>query len=330
MRLILRLAISSVMKGTGLGVLPSLCLIIAFLIGISDVAVAKPPPAPPPRRPPLQAATAGFMTVLFNDNFASASPGYLATDLSCAGTPQTAPWKQGLWWEGQNNVNGVAPCSQISIAYDKPSGQNVLDLEWTAAGNTDTYDATTVSTFPLNTYPPHFSFRHGYVEVVARVTPMATGVWPVIWMWSDNSLIETNTPPYASGMPASEMDIMEAYGPTSTSPIGMDSTLHEYYSTEGGGFLFDDYPAPVDVTQPHTYGWLWASDGEQWQGGYVCSYIDNVEQGCANTTAASEAQQMFLILSMGVGCNYNYSDRSCIGSLSRADMYVSRVTVFGQ
>ena len=298
-------------------------LSLGMTAGLAQPLAAQSSPIPPP-----QAVNAGFTSVLFNSNFASAT---LANQLSCAGTPQTAPWKQGLWWEGQNNVNGVAPCSQISIVYDQPSGQKVLDLEWTAAGNTDTYDATTVSTFPLNTFPPHFSFRHGYVEVVARVTPMATGIWPVIWMWSDNSTIETNERPYAQGMPASEIDIMEAYGPTSAHPKGgMDSALHEYYSTESGQFLFQDYPTPVNVTQVHTYGLLWGTDGVQWQAGYLCSYIDNVQQGCVYNSAATESQQMFLILSMGVGCNYNYTNRSCIGSLTRADMYVSRVTVFGE
>ena len=110
----------------------------------------------------------------------------------------------------------------------------------------------------------------------------------------------------------------------------MIAVLHEYYSTERGGFLFDSYPPSVDVTKLHTYGWLWASNGVQFQGGYVCSYIDNIKMGCQATSAASEAQRMFLILSMGVGCNFYYANRSCSGSLTRADMYISRVTVFGQ
>jgi hypothetical protein len=86
--------------------------------------------------PPPQAADAGFTRVLLNSNFATAS---VASQLSCAGMPQTALWKQGLWWEGQNNSAGVAPCSQITIGEDPMSGAQVLDLEWTAAGNTDAY-----------------------------------------------------------------------------------------------------------------------------------------------------------------------------------------------
>jgi len=295
-------------------------------------AVAQPaqpaPPAPPAHapQPPPQAANAGFTTVLFNSNFTNTK---LAAQLSCAGTPQTAPWKQGLWWEGQNSPAGVAPCSQIGIVRDPVFGSNVLDLAWTAAGNTDTYDATTISTFPLDIVSPHFAFRHGYAEAVIRVTPMATGTWPVFWMWSDNSVIYANTAPWQT-MPAAEMDIFEAYGPNSAHPIGYDAALHEDYSTGAGGFLAQQYPPSFDITKPHTYGWLWTSNGVEYQGGQVCAYVDNVLQGCQPTSAASEAQEMFLILSMGVGCNYNFSDRSCLNGLSRADMLVSRVTVFGE
>jgi hypothetical protein len=32
---------------------------------------------------------------------------------------------------------------------------------------------------------------------------------------------------------------------------------------------------------------------------------------------------MFLILGMGVGCNYNHANRSCIGSLTRRHVYIS-------
>jgi beta-glucanase (GH16 family) len=298
----------------------------------SAVAEPAPPepaaraPAPPALRMPTPAQAAGFTQLIFNSDFANVR---LSDQLSCAGTPQTAPWKQGLWWEGQNNSAGVAPCSQITINYDPESNQNVLDLRWTATGNTDPYHATTISTYPLDTVSPHFAFRHGYVEVVARATPMATGVWAAIWAWSDNQLIGVNTPPHAGGMPASEMDIMEAYGPTGSKPSGMDAALHEYYNPQVSTYLINAYPAPVDVTKLHTYGWLWTSNGKQWQGGSVCLYIDNISQACKPTTAASEAQQMFLILSMGVGCNYNYSDLSCLNGLSRADLLVSRVTVYG-
>jgi hypothetical protein len=149
-------------------------------------------------------------------------------------------------------------------------------------------------------------------------------------MWSDESTLAAGLPPnYIGYIPASEMDIVEIYGPTAAKPKGGSSGgLHEYYSTGGGGFTSLQYPPPVDVTMPHSYGWLWTA-GPQWSGGQVCQYIDNKLQGCQTTSAASEAQQMFLILSMGVGCNFNFSDRSCLNGLARADLLVQRVTVFG-
>jgi hypothetical protein len=53
-------------------------------------------------------------------------------------------------------------------------------------------------------------------------------------------------------------------------------------------------------------------------------------QGCLETTSASEAQSVFLNLSMGVGCNYKFADRSCLNRLKRADLLVSRITVYGE
>jgi len=62
----------------------------------------------------------------------------------------------------------------------------------------------------------------------------------------------------------------------------------------------------------------------------VYSLIDDQWQGCQPTTAASEAGQEFLIVEMGIGCNSTPGGRSCIGNLQRADLYLSRVTVWGE
>ena len=74
-------------------------LLAALLLGSSPVlaGAAGPPPV---------AAQFGFVNKLFESDFAAASS--LSGMLSCAGTPQIAPWKQGLWWEGQSNPAGVA------------------------------------------------------------------------------------------------------------------------------------------------------------------------------------------------------------------------------
>ncbi len=313
------------------GVRPRVWLLVALLFGTAtplsaQIHGASPSTAP---TPPPQAANAGFTTVLFNSNFASTT---LAAQLSCAGKAQTAPWKQGLWWEGQSNPSSVAPCSQISLVNDPVAKQNVLDLEWTVSGNTDAYDATTVATFPLTTYPYHFAFRHGYVEFVMRAIPNAPGVWPEAWLWSDNSLIESNEPPNWGGGETAEIDVMEGHGQNSANPQGatgaiqLVAALHEY----GGNNAYTINPETFDWTQVHTYGLLWTAPTQQWSGGEICSYVDNVLQGCSATTSYTEANDLFLMLSMGVGCNYQNGNRSCLNGLARADLLVSRVTVFGE
>jgi Glycosyl hydrolases family 16 len=204
-------------------------------------------------------------------------------------------------------------------------------LEWLPS-QTDAQDATSISTFPLDDVSPHFAFRHGYLEIVAREAPFASGVWPAIVMYSDETALAAALPPnFTPYLPTVEMDVLEFYGPSSTHPSGGEiGTLKENYANGRlGGYTSENYPATVNVTQPHTYGWLWKG-GPQWNGGQVCQYIDNVLQGCQPTSAASEAQQMFLVVGMGVGCNYVVSDRSCLNGLSRADFLVSRVTVFGE
>ena len=203
------------------------------------------------QKPPPQAANAGFTRILFNSEFANTS---LAGQLSCAGTPQTAPWKQGMWWEGRNNPAGVAPCDQINIVYDPVFGRKVLDLEWTASGNHDTYDATSISTFPLDGVSPHFAFRHGYIEVVMRVSTTATGVWPQIYTWGDTTVLSSYPPPYTSSMQPGEFDVMEAWGGPAPE---LGSHLHEWYEKPSAVALFDDKPATVDVTKPRIYGLLW-------------------------------------------------------------------------
>ncbi len=212
--------------------------------------------------------------MLLDSNFAIAT---LSAQLSCAGTPQSAPWKRGMWLEGQNSPAGVAPWTQITIAADPVFNGSALDLTWLPS-QTDTYDATTISTFPLDIVSPHFAFRHGYAQAVLRMTPMAEGVWANFWMWSNNSVIEANMPPFQVVTPASEIDSFEAHG---GSPPEYVAGLHEYYRPKTGGLMVDKKPAGFDMTQPHTYGLLWTSNGVEYQGGQVCAYVDNVQQGAS-------------------------------------------------
>ena len=283
-----------------------------------------------PSAPP-QAVAAGYKGVLFNSDFSTAT---LASQLACARTAQTSPppWKQGVWWE-----NPVAPCSQINIVADPLTRRNVLDLEWTKTGNAGLgYGDTTIDTFPLaytnstpGVVPPHFSFKYGYIETVARVSTTATGVWPAIYMFGDTTFTQAYTAPYyTTSLSYPEFDILEIWGGYSGQQVGTtvaQSTIIDWTASNTQikkNIAWQGIGAPFDVTQLHTYGYLWTP-------AQVCMYVDNVPMGkCVATDSVMNSQPVFPILTMTVGCNFNPSDLSCIGGLTRADFYVSRVTIY--
>jgi hypothetical protein len=202
---------------------------------------------------------AGFTSVIFNDDFSNRGPSYLKKDLSCAGTPQTGRWFQGMYWEGQVYPTNVAQCNQINIIYDKVFNAHVLDLTWLRT-QTDVFQATTVATLPLNLRGNGFSYNHGYIEVVARMPSLATGVWPSIWLESDTGIIASNMPPW-NVHDTAEYDIVEVYGPGgfNNHPLGWDSAIHEYGAdaTGNSAIIASAYPPAFDPSQPHKYGLLW-------------------------------------------------------------------------
>ncbi len=70
--------------------------------------------------------------------------------------------------------------------------------------------------------------------------------------------------------------------------------------------------------------------GSKYQGGRVCAYVDSVLEGGVPADYPGNRGTGFLsYLQHGGGRNCSYSDRSCLGGLKRADMLISRVTVFG-
>jgi len=206
----------------------------------------------------LSQAQFGFVSKLIESDFAAT--GSLSGMLSCACTPQIAPWKKGLWWGGQSNPGGVAPCSQIGLVRDPVFGHQVLDLAWLAASNHDAFDATTISTFPLGTVSPHFAFRHGYVEVELRLAAAPPGICGAAYMWGDPSTIFANTPPFQNTIPPAEFDIVEHGVPHVDSGLIYDSAIHEWY--ESGTNAFIAGPWGFDATQPHRYGFLWVASGK--------------------------------------------------------------------
>jgi len=284
---------------------------------------AAPPTGTGTPAAPAQASAAGYTTVIFDNEYATAN---LSSILSCTGTWQTKTWKQGIWWE-----NPPGPCNQIFTTYDQVFGQNALDLEWLYANNSSTVPNRdqAISTYPLgypNPVPSHFAYQYGYIEFVARVSHVMTGVWPAAWMVGDTTNVQNaENPP--SSLTAPEYDVWECNGGnsgTSKHGTGCDQGIHEWAGSGGvhlaGYGLYQNFNEFRDVTQPHAYGWLWTPS-------QVCGYIDNVQTSCHATDATMTDQPVFLILTMGTGCNYQASNTGCI-AFNRADVLVSRVTVW--
>ena len=88
------------------------------------------------------------------------------------------------------------------------------------------------------------------------------------------------------------------------------SAIHGW-GTNNNGFIYQSAIAGLDYTQYHKFGLLWTGNGE-WKAGTVCFYLDDVKKGCAVTDASADYQRHFLILSMGVGCQYKAGNRSCL------------------
>src|SRR5271166_2056355 len=280
--------------------------------------------------PPPQAVSAGYSNVIFNSDFSTAP---LSTQVSCYNGSFTTPWSQGLWWETINN------CNNISIVNDSVFRKNVLDLAWTLTGNPGAaWSDTTIETFPYpygktGVVPAHFSYQYGYFEAVMRMSTAATGVWPAIWLLGDTTNTQDYTAPgWTSSVNNQEFDVFEGYGGWAGGAPGAtagDAAVHEWYAPGSGhtGQITAYSPwsgiISLDITQPHTYGWLWTP-------AIVCSYIDNVLEGCVATDSVVDSQPVFPLLTMQIGCGSPIvvGNTSCIGGLTRADMYVSRVTVF--
>lgn len=303
-----------------------LALVLALALAIPALAQT---PTPPP-----QAVAQGYIDVLFNQDWTTSGNVWVQNHVSCAGTPQTKVWKQGLWWEGQWPTCNNGPTSQIQVVTDPLIGHHVLDLIWLAT-QTDPQSNTAITTFPLDEQSPHFAFRHGYVEVVARApypnaAAVPAGYWPSAFAGSDQCLMMTDLPPFAGGFNCSvEHDFVEIYGPNTFpgNPNTLyDAAIHENYSGGTNNFLANSV-LPVDQTQYHKYGYLFIPAAHYGQGG-VCAYIDDIQQGsCQGTTGGTDGEDLWPILTLQAGCSANVHDHSCI-TVPRMDWYVSRITVF--
>lgn len=268
--------------------IPVAVLVLLFpLIALAQMTAPAVPPPP-------QVANLGYTQNLVNQDF---STGIL--DLACDGQSQLNFWHQGMDFEVP-----PAPCSQIGIVTDPLIGQKVLNLKWHVS-QTNAFDATAVTTMARD-HALYYAYGHGYFEVVFRATPSGIGgIWPGFWMVGAHAVIYKDLPPF-NAAPGSELDIVELRG---EQPTYVSSNLHE--NGNGLGSAYSGFVPGFDYTQYHKYGYLWVGGG-QFQQGWVCMYLDDVQKGCARVNAPAEYQRHFLILSLQMGCRWLYADRSCI------------------
>jgi hypothetical protein len=262
--------------------------------------------------PPSHAVNAGFTVTQLNEDYSTGD-----LDLACDGIPPgTKRWHQGLWWE-----RPTAPCNQISITYDPVAKKRVLDLRWLAS-QTDPFDATAIETISRD-FQHVRDYRHGYYEAIFRL-PQGNkpGVWSSFMMWNTESVLFANTPPWQTA-PANEIDVIEGHGEY---PTLVGSEIHEW-GTGASAFIYEGYEPNFDYRQYHKYGLLWTGNG-QWKEDTVCFYLDDVQKACQSADASAVYSRQFLILSMGVGCNFKNGDRSCLAGLKQADMLVQSVRVW--
>lgn len=121
-----------------------------------------------------------------------------------------------------------------------------------------------------------FSFRYGYVEIVAQV-PRGKGLWPAFWLL-----------PVGGGWPP-EIDVMEVLG---DDPDGFWATLHGR-GTDGRREV-QGRVAAEDLSRGfHAYGVLWGHDEIVW-------YLDGRPVFSAPTPADFHVA-MYLIVNLAVG-----------------------------
>jgi beta-glucanase (GH16 family) len=139
-----------------------------------------------------------------------------------------------------------------------------------------------------------FSFRHGRVEVTARI-PEAAGLWPAIWLLG-NSID-------SKGWPAcGEIDMMEHVNATGT-PDTIYGSIHAPGANLSTGSAF---AGGQNATTMHVYGMIWTE-------GQIALYVDNPANIYATYTIGQvnamtggswpfdNGQSAFLILNLAVG-----------------------------
>jgi beta-glucanase (GH16 family) len=254
---------------------------------------------------PLQASSAGFKNLNFDDEFTSAQIAPSSTSTA------SYNWYPGIWFESP-----APSTSQFSVS------SGVLNLNWTRSSwsSNGLCDASLEGTSKNGT--PNHSFRYGYVEVRAKWDTV-TGAWPAMWLLPEEGI--------AGQTPTGEIDLFEGQGADPT----FYGTLHTWneaqqlwYSTPNSFAT----PAGTDYSQWHTYGLLWTPPSGTTPG-KITWYLDNVALGSSNTTSSAQSvfdtQHYYLILGMQEGVNWGTCKPLTDGSPASINMQVDWVHVFG-
>jgi len=140
----------------------------------------------------------------------------------------------------------------------------------------------------LTTYDS-FKFTHGYAEIRARL-PLGDGLWPAFWLLNGY---------YVDQQP--EIDIMEFRGEAP------QEIVHSYHHSPRNGETPSYSWSTFSNNQQAGYTDGFHLYGASWEPGKIDFYIDGVKVHTHTGTTVS-TQNMYAILNLAVGGNFNYAD----------------------
>lgn len=265
--------------------------------------ISPPPPPPPPpvnnwwTTPPPQAATAGFNTLKFGDDFTTNT---IAT---------TKMASNGFnWYWGLFNPNGtyqtVNP-SQIASGLNASPNGGILTL--TGPGH-DNDALLSIPGWALNNsnakLPTSGCWQHGYFECYmqanqSNIVPPQVNGWPAFWAWGAEGLFSYGMGSSALNATVTEIDIEEQFG----------TVFGGHSGSDGVTILNPGGRQPAAYATGGTTDNNWHSYGVLWTPGQITFYKDDVIRGVQKSTSgwALESTHLFLILGCGIqpGANMN-------------------------
>jgi beta-glucanase (GH16 family) len=232
-----------------------------------------------PTSPPAQAKAAGFTSLVFDDEFNSAST--------------ISPNNTGNYNWYTYDYYG-ASLQLPASGYQVKTG--CLTILTDASGFSS--GLSTIN----SANPTSGTFQTGYFEARIQFNPTGSqgSAWPAFWSYAVQALQGADQ--------FAELDFMEAYpwGPGGATNgyngVTLLTTIHQWFATSGGNYSLqnDDIPpipAGFNYNAFHIYGCLWTADSIVW-------YIDNIAVmtvpiGSLTSFTAIQQNNMFLILGTG-------------------------------